>query len=408
MSTVQNALLLAALVVGSIGGASGRAIYEEGAGLNAEAGGVTLRGRAAACASCHGDPHDGGGEGGVTAPPLMWSALGEASAGRGAYDPLSFAAALRAGRDPEGRSLHALMPRYRIDDADIASLLGYLARPAPMPGVHADEIVVTTIMPPAGPLRTAGEAAAQTLGQEIALVNQRGAIFGRKLRLSIVDAGRGAEAVRSALATAPPLMVIGSVGLGAEGPMADIVSRQGLLNFAPLAALTGGEDRGRVSALRPGLAAQARALAERAIKDHGCYDLDVGADARSALAGEAVASAAATSGSCSARLILHPRNEAAAVIDRARRDGAATVYLSAEQTGIVPSADRASSPSVVAAIGGFGSLEQQAAENARDAVAVLTDALSSSGSRISPKRLTDALTRSAADRDSEVRLLTPR
>lgn len=45
---------------------------------------------------------------------------------RSAYDDQSLARVLRDGVNPDGRTLDDIMPRFRLDDADMAALIGYL------------------------------------------------------------------------------------------------------------------------------------------------------------------------------------------------------------------------------------------------------------------------------------------
>jgi cytochrome c len=123
---------------------AGRALYIEGrnaggAPLSAtRAGAISVSGLEAACANCHRRSGFGGSEGRSYIPPIDAASLFEPKApgtgasatgiGRPAYSSKSLARAIRSGIDPTGRRLDYLMPRYRLNDADMASLVDYLRR----------------------------------------------------------------------------------------------------------------------------------------------------------------------------------------------------------------------------------------------------------------------------------------
>ncbi len=128
------------------------------------------------CINCHGGDGLGGGEGGTVVPAIVWSRLGTAGAGRGAYDRDRFARAVRDGVAANGRTLAATMPRYRVDDAALDALLDYLRRldGEQRRGVDAASV---RLLAPADAERRAGAAAA------VAEFNRRGGAFGRLARL---------------------------------------------------------------------------------------------------------------------------------------------------------------------------------------------------------------------------------
>lgn len=389
----------------------GRALYERGStlgvsaeGLGAEAGGeasrlaaesfgVPLAGGAAACHNCHREPRRGGGESGIVAPPLAWSRLQLPSAGRPGYDAASFARALRDGLDPAGRPLHALMPRYRLDEAGLAALLAWLRSPAAAAaaGVEPRRLRLAAVLPVDGPLRRAGLAAAASLQASAQAYNEGGGAYGRRVEIETWDRRDGDAALRERLAASPPLAVIGSVGLEAGDALALELRSLGVPELAPLAS--GIEDDPLQRLLRPGLLHQAQALVQRALAEGGCLDLDTGRDPGSAavaarLERDVQAQPASrrptlrrlsppTAGrACPRRLVLAAGDEAAPRFERAARDGVRELYFSGEQAGWPTQAPRAR---WVIATGGEGSLERQARANAQRAWPMLQEALAAAG-----------------------------
>lgn len=150
--------------------AAGDLLYRTGARLDGSApaarlaDGSAVDGRQLPCADCHRGSGLGSSEGGVTTPPITWSALARSrdedqrapyrsrartGQARAAYDAASFARALRDGVDPAGRVLDSPMPRYALGDEDVAALVAYLktlSRDAP--GVTEEAIHLATIIGP--------------------------------------------------------------------------------------------------------------------------------------------------------------------------------------------------------------------------------------------------------------------
>jgi hypothetical protein len=99
--------------------------YFTGQGADAliAAGTVRADGTKFACAGCHGADGRGDGEGATTIPPVTWDALTAPTGLRPAYDAASFALAVRSGIGSDGRMLSAGMPRYELDDTQLAGLV---------------------------------------------------------------------------------------------------------------------------------------------------------------------------------------------------------------------------------------------------------------------------------------------
>ena len=129
-------------------------------------GGVSVAGAAAACATCHRRSGLGSWEGQSVIPPIIGRYLFRPGVRnvedvnlphvqgyvprRDAYTDATLARAIREGRDPRGRPLSYLMPRYALDDATMASLVAYLKAltSTPAPGVTADSLHFATVVTP--------------------------------------------------------------------------------------------------------------------------------------------------------------------------------------------------------------------------------------------------------------------
>ena len=148
---------------------AGKKLYREGllkSGLQVPATvqyDVPVRASELSCAYCHRYSGLGTSEGSNVIPVLTAASLYQprknilrqayrSKAGSGqerpAYTDESLALAIRTGVDPGGRVLDRLMPRYQVDDDNMASLLEYLktlsARDAP--GLTTDTLHIATIV----------------------------------------------------------------------------------------------------------------------------------------------------------------------------------------------------------------------------------------------------------------------
>jgi len=154
--------------------AAGRRIYLEGVlpngqplqGVRMDTGAVS--GSAAACVNCHRGSGLGQVEGNVAVPPISGRALfggGDPVAVRldirnnrlltmqhAPYDRAGFAAALRQGVNHAGKTMHALMPRYALDDAAVQALEVYLKSLSTgfSPGAEAEVLYLATVVTPGG------------------------------------------------------------------------------------------------------------------------------------------------------------------------------------------------------------------------------------------------------------------
>lgn len=135
---------------------AGERMYREGILVSGEpmtalvGGDIPIVGTQFSCENCHGRSGMGAAEGPYVVPPVAGQFLFAPSPQpeRPAYDQDSLATLLRDGITPSGRMLSPeLMPRYVIEDADVAVLTEYLAELSAgnSPGVDDDVIRFATI-----------------------------------------------------------------------------------------------------------------------------------------------------------------------------------------------------------------------------------------------------------------------
>ena len=143
-------------------------------------GGVKVLGAAVACVNCHRRSGLGTFEGRSVVPPITGkylfrpggrhredakppvepqASLEATLPDRGPYTDATLARAIREGIGADGRSLDFLMPRYEIDEATMASLIGYLRHLShgPVPGASGETLEFATIVTPdADPIERQG------------------------------------------------------------------------------------------------------------------------------------------------------------------------------------------------------------------------------------------------------------
>src|SRR4029077_18358954 len=162
-----------------------KGMFPTGEPLRGDRPGVPgVQGPAAACANCHGRSGLGETHGPTVTPPIAGRYLYRArrqdptveaespvlamsdpgaqargQGGRGAYTDETLARAIREGVAPDGRAFDQLMPRFRIEDSDMASLIAYLRELSsrPSPGVGDATLEFATIVAPdADPIKRRG------------------------------------------------------------------------------------------------------------------------------------------------------------------------------------------------------------------------------------------------------------
>jgi len=160
------------------------------------------------CVQCHG--WDGRGETEPGAPPsdITWAALTAPDGrtfpdgrGRPAHSEVTAARAITLGIDPAGHRLASVMPRYRLSRTETNDLIAYLKRLGDDrdPGVTETSITVGTLLPAAGPLAETGRAIGAVLAAYFAEINDRGGIYGRRIRLAMAEPAETAPTARGSL-----------------------------------------------------------------------------------------------------------------------------------------------------------------------------------------------------------------
>ena len=151
---------------------AGEAIYRDGvlpSGLpltGRREADMRISGAAAACSNCHRRSGLGTVEGHIRIPPISGAYLFHPRMhshdeldvpyvegmriDRDPYSEATLARAIREGFGADGKPLNYLMPRYALDDADVASLIDYLQglSPPKVPGVTGSVVHIATIVTP--------------------------------------------------------------------------------------------------------------------------------------------------------------------------------------------------------------------------------------------------------------------
>ena len=241
---------------------SGRAVHGE-----REAGGG-VDGANAACATCHRRSGLGSWEGQTVIPPIIGRYLFRAGARnvedvnlphvqgyvphRDPYTDATLARAIRNGVDQQGRKLSYLMPRYKLDDATMASLIAYLKTltSAPVPGVTDDTLHFATIITPdADAIGRKGmldvlqqffaDKNAGYRGNSPALQSTRGVMYrvNRKWQLHVWELTGAPESwdrqLRARLAATPVFAVISGIGGKSWAPVHRFCEREAVPCLLP-------------------------------------------------------------------------------------------------------------------------------------------------------------------------------
>jgi ABC-type branched-subunit amino acid transport system substrate-binding protein len=251
----------------------GRAIYLRGESpsgreIAAAVGELDVPSSTVTCAGCHGARAEGKTEGGVTAGNLTWANLLKPyghthPTGRkhGPFTESSFIRAVTGGVDPSGNNLLTAMPRYRMSAEDMADLIAYLKRIETDrdPGLTDTSIEVGVVLPSKGALAQTGAAMREVLAAAFEDLNGRGGVYNRKVLLRVVETpGEGAGGQ-----TGPVFAYVGGISAGADDELSRLAREQEIPVVGPSTLMpeTGATPNRHVFYLLPGVAEQARALA---------------------------------------------------------------------------------------------------------------------------------------------------
>ena len=165
--------------------------------------GITMPSTTMPCVNCHGVDGQGGREGGVAVPPISWRRLSMSTADRPAYDQALLASALRDGIGADGATLHEIMPRYAISDAQAFELADWLQTIGleRERGVTGNEIIIGITSEDADDPRAG--VIARVLRHYMEDLNRKGGLYGRTIRL-VEDAADGHSAFARLAALEPP------------------------------------------------------------------------------------------------------------------------------------------------------------------------------------------------------------
>ncbi len=245
-------------------------------------GGTPIPASILPCAGCHGGDGQGRPEGGVVPPAITWKALTAANGhehtyGRrhGPFDAVTLSSAVTQGIDPAGNALDSTMPRYRIDEADMADLIAYLRELEGDldAGLTADTIRVGTLLPAGDAAGGAGRAMQRVLEGMFADINASGGIHGRRIELVVVEYGddfvRNVWNVRELLEQDSVFALVGNYSVGIEVELAKIAEEYEVPFVGPYTQMPRDGDSGERHSfyLTGGLVEQAAVLARNVVHD---------------------------------------------------------------------------------------------------------------------------------------------
>ena len=246
-----------------------RGVLPSGHALRGERdAGVRVEGADAACATCHRRSGLGSWEGQSVIPPIIGRYLFRGGARnvedpdlphvqgyvphRDPYTDATLARAIRAGKDQQGRKLSYLMPRYKLDNATMASVITYLKglTSGPVPGVESDTLHFATIITPdADPTARKGmldvlqqffaDKNAGYRGDSPAMQSTRGVMYrvSRRWRLHVWELSGPPETweeqLRERLAAEPVFAVISGLGGKTWAPVHRFCERESIPCLLP-------------------------------------------------------------------------------------------------------------------------------------------------------------------------------
>ncbi|HQS33220.1 MAG: hypothetical protein B7X59_03655 [Polaromonas sp. 39-63-203] len=260
---------------------TGRALY---LGLKPFAGPVRIgtvelpaAALAGGCASCHGRRGEGGREGGVAVPAIQWHRLGQPRGGLRPFDgEQAVADAIRHGAGRGGTVLRTPMPQFSLTDAEQRALVTWMrvlgTEAEPQAGVHADHLVLGTVLPMTGAQAGVGERIRTRLAARFDAVNQSGGVFGRRIELQVSDAGNSAataaKAAREMADSGEVVALVGSLVTDADSALLQAITDHGVPMVATLGVPAADSPAPGINYLLPSVMSQAASLA--ADMDRNC------------------------------------------------------------------------------------------------------------------------------------------
>ncbi|MEY4730729.1 MAG: hypothetical protein RL020_1887 [Pseudomonadota bacterium] len=230
-----------------------------------------------ACATCHGIAGEGTQEGGQRAPPLTWQWLSHAQTqfgrARPAYNATEFNRAVETGVDVSGKSLSSVMPKYPLNDIELASLQNYLSiigsASDTQEGVSDATLLIGAALPLSGKLQSVGEIIQRELTQVFDQLNQEGGLYGRRVHLVVRDSrseGAGELSATQALVEQDRvLLLVGSFLTPSSGVEAWL-QQQTIPLIGPVTLSSLNQEKNtNIFYLLPSMADQGRVLAEHAL-----------------------------------------------------------------------------------------------------------------------------------------------
>ncbi len=148
------------------------------------------------CKNCHGMDGKGRKEGGIESPNITWRYLTKpylfqlpTGRQRPSYTIETFKRVLLTGVDSAGQTLSHTMPRYKLTDYELESLLNFLQKiEVSVPtGIDEGNIWVGVNLSDNPKLKSMNQAMKMVLNAYFTDVNQSGGVYGRKVRLVFRD-----------------------------------------------------------------------------------------------------------------------------------------------------------------------------------------------------------------------------
>jgi ABC-type branched-subunit amino acid transport system substrate-binding protein len=227
------------------------------------------------CIQCHGENGRGIG---IVSPAIDWDTLTgpeehqHENRTHGPYDEAALVEAIRGGVDPAGNDFEVTMPKYIIDDEDVADLVAYLR----VIGLEEDPAIVQgririgTVLPVNGQHAALGAAMRNTIEAVFSEVNASGGVHGRELELVVGGWGGNEDpqiwAARDLVAKEPVMALVSPYLPNYEAELEALATEKELPVVGPYTALPPGDAGGNRFSfyLLAGLELQAEALVEAA------------------------------------------------------------------------------------------------------------------------------------------------